>query len=113
MHATQSQAILGYHEPVYVQAFPFVLVSINVSKWAIDAMANGKLNGIATRRNSMVEACNLFHVGSFYQFYHAWGQTGGTELDLGVRLSAMEKNCVRNPSATVARANQVLPLAPV
>jgi hypothetical protein len=98
---------------VHVQAFPFALVSINLSKWAIDALVGGKLNGVAIKRSSMIEACNLFHVGSFYKFYQAWARQGGTILDIGVCISALEKVCVRNPAATIAQANQVLLLVPL
>lgn len=108
MHVVGTKAVSAH-----IQGFPFALVSINITKWAIDAMQQGKLNAVAAKRHSMVEACNLFHVGAMYKFFWSWSQRGGTILDVGTRLPGLEARCKRYPAATIAAADQVLRLPAV
>ena len=92
-----------------LQGFPFALVSMNVTRWALDLLESGKLNAASKKLDNAARACDLFHVGCMYIFAKGWAQrSGGTILDVGVQLSAMEKRVNKSPGVAVAAANQVL-----
>jgi hypothetical protein len=91
-----------------VQEFPFALVSINITRWAVDMLELGKLNSIARKNNNVMKACDLFHRGACYLFYRSWSKQGGNILELGVRLSGLERSAKRSAAWTVASATEAL-----
>ena len=91
-----------------MQEFPFALVSINITRWAVDLLESSKLNTHARKLNSAARACDLFYIGAMYKFFLGWAKKPGSIFDVGVQLSALEKACRKSPGTAIGSANQVL-----
>lgn len=95
-----------------MQEFPFALVSINISRWALDSLESRRLSPACRKAKSAAKATDLFHTGAMYTFAKGWRANPGSIFDVGVQLSALEKAFKKRPEAAVAAANQVLPQVP-
>jgi hypothetical protein len=54
------------------QSFPFSVVSLNITKIGLECVREGKLNKMANKLGSVLDAMNELYVGGFYQMYMQW-----------------------------------------
>ena len=88
----------------YVQGFPFALLGINITKWALDLMHEGALNAIAVKRGSLVDAVEKWYIGTFYFFEKQWRARPCAIPELGFRISTTEKHAKEKVNAMLALA---------
>jgi len=84
--------------------FPLAVVSINATKWAMDALRQGRLNALALRHGSVARVAALFHAGAVYEFVARWRAGGHTMLQSGFVMKEMEAHAKANPADMVGRA---------
>lgn len=84
-----------------VQGFPFALLGINITKWALDLVASGALNGVAVKRSSLVDAVEKWYIGTFYYFEKQWRSKPCPMPSLGFRISDTEKHAKEKVTAMV------------
>lgn len=87
-----------------VQGFPFALLGINITKWALDLVESGALNGIAVKRASLVDTVEKWYIGTFYLFEKQWRSKPCPMPKLGFRISATEKHAKEKVNAMVSLA---------
>jgi hypothetical protein len=89
-----------------MQAFPFALVSLNITKWSLDLIAAGKFHAMALKRNTLVDTCEKWYIGTFYQFHQLWLKRPGTILEVGVRMTTLEKTAKAKLPAMLSLAKR-------
>ncbi|KXZ51907.1 hypothetical protein GPECTOR_11g35 [Gonium pectorale] len=89
-----------------VQEFPLAIVSLNVTKWTLQALRSGTLNRAANSRGSMVEAAQLFYAGAMATFYSTWLKGGKTMADSGHVLRELENLAAKKPGLILAAGEQ-------
>jgi hypothetical protein len=87
-----------------MQGFPFALLGINITKWALDLVASGALNGVAVKRGSLLDAVEKWYIGTFYFFAKQWRSKPCPMPRLGFRISATEKHAKDKVTAMVSMA---------
>jgi hypothetical protein len=93
----------------HVQEFPFALVSINISKWALDLAAAGALNAAAARRASLVDTVEKWYIGTFYHFEALWLARPATAADIGDRIAMLERHAKAKAPAMIDLARKRTP----
>ncbi|GBG72651.1 hypothetical protein CBR_g12225 [Chara braunii] len=88
--------------------FPLSIISINITKWALESLRAGTLSKEINKQNSVVNVINQFHKGAFHDFYNRWKNGGMTMLQSGYLLKEVEEASMKRPSATLGRASTVL-----
>lgn len=71
--------------------FPFAIVCINVTVWAIKLIRGNAMNKQANKMKSMFDATKWFHAGTMYEFFRLWKSRGGTMKQSGMILKELEK----------------------
>jgi hypothetical protein len=84
-----------------MQGFPFAILGINITKWALDLVASGALNAVAIKRASLVDAVEKWYIGTFYFFEKQWRSQPCSMPHLGFRISATEKHAKEKVTAMV------------
>lgn len=64
------------------------MVSLNITKWALQAAREGQLTAAARRTGSLIRAAELFYVGTFYEFYKRYDATPYPLLPCAFHLCA-------------------------
>ena len=90
------------------QQFPLTIVSINVSKWALQALRSGLLNRHCNKLGSVFAAANKFYLGAFYEFYYRWKAGGATMTQSGFVLKEVEDYAKRAVAKMVEQSEQTL-----
>lgn len=81
--------------------FPFALLGINITKWALDLMESGALNVVAMKRASLIDAVEKWYIGTFFYFERQWRHKPCSIPNLGFRISATEKHAKEKVNAMV------------
>ena len=77
--------------------FPFCVMSINITRIALQALRGNKLTRICNQTKQVIEVCNEFYVATFWRLYTIWKQEHKTILDSGPLLNHIEKYALKNP----------------
>ena len=81
---------LSLHE---TQNFPFSVMSINITRIALQTLREGKLNRECNNRGTVIDVFNEFYAGVFYRVYIVWKNQRKTISDSGFVLREVEKYC--------------------
>lgn len=81
---------LSLHE---TQNFPFSVMSINITRIALQTLREGKLNRECNNRGTVFDVFNEFYAGVFYRVYTVWKNQRKTISDSGFVLREVEKYC--------------------
>ncbi|XP_028391806.1 ELMO domain-containing protein 3-like [Dendronephthya gigantea] len=81
---------LSLHE---TQNFPFSVMSINITRIALQTLREGKLNRECNNRGTVFDVFNEFYAGVFYRVYTVWKNQRKTISDSGFVLREIEKYC--------------------
>ncbi|XRB13616.1 ELMO domain-containing protein [Pseudoscourfieldia marina] len=84
-----------------VQNFPLAIVSINVTRYCLQALRAGRLNRAAMQSQSMWRVVNDFYLGMMYEFYTRWLGGGKTMKESGFVLADMEKHALTAPASAI------------
>ncbi|XP_030057627.1 ELMO domain-containing protein 3 isoform X2 [Microcaecilia unicolor] len=79
------------------QNFPFCVMSINITRIAIQALREECLARECNRRQQVVAVLNDFYVASFLHLYHIWKMQNKTIKDSGFTLKEVEAFAKKNP----------------
>ena len=86
-------------DPIY--NFPFSLVSINITRIALQALREEKLSRICNKRNEVIEVFNDFYLATFWHFYSVWKEEHKTMIDSGNVIKNLEKYAIQNAPALI------------
>ncbi|MEW5299133.1 MAG: hypothetical protein WDW36_002177 [Sanguina aurantia] len=84
-----------------VHEFPLAIVSLNITKWTLQALREGLLTQDANARGSVIEAVQDFYVGTFRTFFAAWRDGGKTMAQSGYVLREVEALAKRQACAMI------------
>ena len=84
-----------------VQGFPFAVVSLNCTQWALRALRSGALNEEANRRGSVLSALNACYAGELFYLYVVWFEDDKTMADSGYVLKDVSQWVEKNAVAAV------------
>ncbi|PRP80054.1 hypothetical protein PROFUN_10737 [Planoprotostelium fungivorum] len=81
------------------QGFPWCVVSINMSRIALECMREGILNSVMSGRNavSALDAANQMHHAAFFHLYRLWVDEGLTVVDFGQALNQTGQTRAHHP----------------
>ncbi|XP_029460039.1 ELMO domain-containing protein 3 isoform X2 [Rhinatrema bivittatum] len=91
---------LSQHE---TQNFPFCVMSINITRIAIQALREECLSRECNRRQQVVAVLNDFYVATFLHLYHIWKTQNKTISDSGFILKEVEAFAKKNPKQLLRR----------
>ncbi|KAL6761766.1 ELMO/CED-12 family-domain-containing protein [Haematococcus lacustris] len=87
--------------------FPLAVVSLNVTKFVLQAVREGRLNSPASSLGSMVEAANRMYVGAMFWFYRTWRGGNKTMSQSGFVMKELEAQC-HSKAAALAKGSEAL-----
>lgn len=87
------------------QNFPFLVLSINVTRIALHTLRDGLLNRQIVQENSVWSALNYFYVAVLFHIYKIWKNEHKTIKDSGYVLKDAEKFCRKNVKAAFQHLN--------
>jgi len=90
------------------QNFPFLVLSINVTRMSLHALRDGLLNRQIIQENSVWSALNFFYVAVMYHIYKIWKTEYKTIKDSGYVLKDSEKYCRKNVKIAINNLNNHL-----
>jgi len=90
------------------QNFPFLVLSINVSRISLHALRDGLLNRQIIQENSVWSALNFFYVAVMFHIYKIWKSEYKTIKDSGYVLKDSEKYCRKNVKIVINNLNNHL-----
>ncbi|XP_023216886.1 ELMO domain-containing protein 3-like isoform X1 [Centruroides sculpturatus] len=76
-----------------VQNFPFCVMSINMTRIAIEALREEILNKICNQRGEVISVINEFYAGTFLYLYNKWKGEYKTIMDSGFVLKGYYALC--------------------
>nr|XP_033805893.1 ELMO domain-containing protein 3 isoform X2 [Geotrypetes seraphini] len=79
------------------QNFPFCVMSINITRIAIQALREECLSRECNRRQQVVGVLNDFYVATFLRLYQIWKMQNKTIKDSGFTLKEVETFAKKNP----------------
>ncbi|XP_071506629.1 ELMO domain-containing protein 3-like [Diadema antillarum] len=85
---------LSQHE---TQNFPFCVMSINMTRIALQTLREEHLSRECNRRKQVFGVINDFFASIFLQLYQVWKQQRKTIHDSGFVLKELEASCKKNP----------------
>ena len=88
--------------------FPLAPVSLNITKWTLQAVRDFKLSSAAKKQQSAVTAASDFYTGTFYTFYHHWKDKKCTMAESGFVLKEVENRATKDVMNMVKRAGTKL-----
>ncbi|CAG9463137.1 unnamed protein product [Pedinophyceae sp. YPF-701] len=86
------------------QEFPLAPVSINVTRWALEAGRRGRLDAAANKLGSFFDAAALYHAGCMFEFIAEWKKSGATIEQSGHVMRRVEELCRDKGSRVVDQA---------
>nr|CAB3242154.1 ELMO domain-containing protein 3 [Phallusia mammillata] len=92
----------------YEQNFPFALVSINVTRIALQALREEKLSSICNKRKQVVAVMNEFHLAVFRHFFYIWKTQHKTMKDSGHVMKDVERSALKEPNAMLKNLHSFL-----
>ncbi|KAK3738674.1 hypothetical protein QZH41_009122 [Actinostola sp. cb2023] len=96
---------LSQHE---TQNFPFCIMSINITRIALQALREEKLNKECNKRRSVISAFCDFYVAIFYHIYQIWKHQHKTISDSGFVLKEGEKFALKKTVLALKQFEQAL-----
>ncbi|KAI8479785.1 ELMO domain-containing protein 3 [Branchiostoma belcheri] len=104
---------LSLHE---TQNFPFCVMSINITRIALQALREGNLSKECNRRQQIIAVINDFYVATFFHLYQIWKSQHKTIADSGYVIqgdfysSTSGRNNIRqqNPRAVIRELEKYL-----
>ena len=81
--------------------FPFAVVSLNATKWALEALRAGGLNEEANRAGSVLKALGRAYAGGLYKLYQVWKGGGKTMQHSGFVLKEVQTWVSNNAGAAI------------
>ncbi|KAK2193129.1 hypothetical protein NP493_17g09005 [Ridgeia piscesae] len=81
-----------------VQNFPLCIMSINMTRIAVQGLREGCLNKWCNHGNQVVAVLNDFYMGTFLRMYHIWKHERKTIRDSGFVLQDVEKYVKKHPA---------------
>nr|XP_014344417.1 PREDICTED: ELMO domain-containing protein 3 isoform X3 [Latimeria chalumnae] len=96
---------LSQHE---TQNFPFCVLSINITRIAIQALREECLSKECNRRQQVVGVLNDFYIATFLYLYQLWKSQHKTISDSGFVLKEVEAFAKRNPRQLLKRLETYL-----
>lgn len=87
------------------QNFPFLVLSINVTRIALHTLRDGLLNRQIVQENSVWSALNFFYVAVLFHIFKIWKNEHKTIKDSGYVLKDAEKFCRKNVKAAFQHLN--------
>ncbi|XP_041476841.1 ELMO domain-containing protein 3-like isoform X1 [Lytechinus variegatus] len=85
---------LSQHE---TQNFPFCVMSINMTRIALQTLREECLSRECNRRKQVFGVINDFYASLFLQLYQTWKQQRKTIHDSGFVIKELEASCKKNP----------------
>ncbi|XP_061178488.1 ELMO domain-containing protein 3-like [Saccostrea echinata] len=90
------------------QNFPFCVMSINLSRIALQALREGCLNKECNKQKEVLPVVCDFYTGLYLQMYQVWKSQGKTISDSGFVLQHIENHAKRNPHAVMKNLEEYL-----
>lgn len=84
-----------------VQEFPLAIVGMNITKWVLQVLQQGKLDATAAREGSVAVAADQFMIGCWHLMYSKWKASHGTMTEAGYLMKAIEKQATSDVRATL------------
>ncbi|XP_032869985.1 ELMO domain-containing protein 3 isoform X1 [Amblyraja radiata] len=94
------------HHPT--QNFPFCLMSINITRIAIQALREECLSKECNRRQQVIAVLNDFYVAAFLHLYQIWKTQHKTISDSGFVLKEVETFAKKNPKQLLKKLETYL-----
>ena len=79
-----------------IHNFPFCLVSINVTRIAVQALREEKLSDVCNKQMQVVKVVNDFYLATFWHFYTIWKQERKTMSESGYVIKNVEKHALKH-----------------
>ncbi|XP_038045366.1 ELMO domain-containing protein 3-like [Patiria miniata] len=89
---------LSLHE---TQNFPFSVMSINMTRIALQSLREGTLSRECNRRKQVFGVFNDFYAGIFLQLYQIWKHQQKTIKDSGFVIKDVEQEARKNPRGVI------------
>ena len=71
--------------------FPFAVVSINVTRWAMNCVRNGSMNAAMNKAGAVMDVANALYAQAMIGFGHAWKAGGHSMKTSGYFMKEYEK----------------------
>jgi len=91
-----------------VHQFPLAVLSLNVTRMALDALRDGLLNKYCNKKNEAVGILNRFYLAIMYRIYKKWKENDLTIHDSCFLLKDVEKWCRTHPRRAFSRLEDYL-----
>ncbi|CAH3156666.1 unnamed protein product [Porites lobata] len=108
-HRTHGLAVdiykLSQHE---TQNFPFAIMSINITRIALQTLREGKLNKECNRRSQVLPVFSEFYAAIYLHIYQVWKHQHKTITDSGFVLREAEKFAKKRPRELLRNLERVL-----
>ncbi|XP_076990889.1 ELMO domain-containing protein 3 isoform X2 [Tamandua tetradactyla] len=85
---------LSHH---HIQHFPFCVMSVNITRIAIQALREGCLSRECNRQQAVIPVVNSFYAAAFLRLAHIWKTQRKTISDSGFVLKDLEALAKKNP----------------
>ncbi|XP_035672540.1 ELMO domain-containing protein 3-like isoform X1 [Branchiostoma floridae] len=96
---------LSLHE---TQNFPFCVMSINITRIALQALREGNLSKECNRRQQIIAVINDFYVATFFHLYQIWKSQHKTIADSGYVIQDVTTFVNKNPRAVIRELERYL-----
>ncbi|XP_048745141.1 uncharacterized protein LOC125658086 [Ostrea edulis] len=90
------------------QNFPFCVMSINLSRIALQALREGCLNKECNKQKEVLPLMSDFYTGLYLQMYQMWKSQGKTIADSGFVLQHIENHAKRHPQTVLKNLEEYL-----
>lgn len=91
-----------------IQNFPFCLMSINMTRIALQALQDNKLSKICNARKQVMGVVNEFYLAVFLHLYKTWKDEHITMLQSGHVISFVENYAAKHPKTLLKSLPKLL-----
>ncbi|XP_076317187.1 ELMO domain-containing protein 3-like isoform X3 [Tachypleus tridentatus] len=84
-----------------IQNFPFCLMSINMTRIALEVLREELLNKECNQRNQVMIVVNEFYAGTFLHLYQTWKKHHKTIIDTGYVIKAVTDYVKKNVKTVI------------
>ncbi|XP_022257850.1 ELMO domain-containing protein 3-like, partial [Limulus polyphemus] len=84
-----------------IQNFPFCLMSISMTRIALEVLREELLNKECNQRNQVMLVVNEFYAGTFFHLYQTWKKYHKTIIDTGYVIKAVTDYVKKNVKTVI------------
>ena len=87
---------------------PFVVLALEFSQLALEALENGTLNKICNKRDQVFVPVNEFYMAAFYHYFQTWKSSQKSILQLGLLMKQCGDYCKTHPRQVMEQFDKCL-----